>query len=155
MNLEQISEDELHAVCLQRLWAEPAIQEGSKTSAEFPGAPLFKWHWCHWVHCRMQSQHGHLLSLLSSVHLQHGHLPTCSFKCHQKMLSVNRCGWAGDVQVAGTISTQSTNKPVTGIYLRPEFKKLPGLHHFLPRLACWIQAAEHYYSSPINQHLHF
>lgn len=51
MNLEQISEDKLHAVCLQRLWAEPATQEGSKTSAEFPGAPLFKWHWCHWVRC--------------------------------------------------------------------------------------------------------
>lgn len=36
-----------------------------------------------------------------------------SLKCHQKTLSVNRCGWVGNVQQASTISTQSWHKQTT------------------------------------------
>lgn len=55
------------------------------------------------------------------------------FKCHQKTPSVNRCGRAGNGQETNSISAQSQHKQTSHrIYLRPQFQKLPGLHHFHP-----------------------
>lgn len=143
---EQIGKDKAHAVCLQRPDAGRASAPGTAASAELLGSLRSKQHWCHRVLYGMQPQQRQLGTVSAFPHLSTA-WPLArvhSFQCHQKTQSVNRCGWAGKGQETNTISTHSWHKQTSHtILFEAWIQEIAWITPFLPRLACWIQAAEH------------